>query len=61
MAQTDNFAFAKSEEVQGVSRYTPYQKKVFNNLNDINGGVYTNTTQSLVQFDLNWLGLSYQK
>jgi hypothetical protein len=52
MAQTDNFAFAKSEEVQGVSRYTPYQKKVFNNLNDINGGVYTNTTQSLVQFDL---------
>jgi hypothetical protein len=53
MAQTDNFAFAKSEEVQGVSRYTPYQKKVFNNLNDINGGVYTNTTQSLVQFDLN--------
>ena len=52
MAQTDNFAFAKSEEVQGVSRYSPYQKKVWNNLNDINSGVYTNTTQSLVQFDL---------
>jgi hypothetical protein len=52
MAQTDNFAFAKSEEVQGVSRYTPYQEKVWNNLNDIQSGVYTNTTQSLVQFDL---------
>jgi hypothetical protein len=53
MAQTDNFAFAKSEEVQGVSRYSPYQKKVWNSLNDINSGVFTNTTQSLVQFDLN--------
>jgi hypothetical protein len=52
MAQTDNFAFAKSEEVQGVSRYSPYQKKVWNNLSDINSGVYSNTTQSLVQFDL---------
>lgn len=52
MAQSDNFAFAKSEEVQGVSRYTPYQEKVWNNLNDINSGVYANTTQSLVQFDL---------
>jgi len=51
MAQTDNFAFAKSEEVQGVSRYTPYQEKVWNNLFDTNGGVYTNTTQSLIQID----------
>jgi hypothetical protein len=52
MAQTDNFSFAKSEEIQGVNRYGPYQEKTWSNLNDINSGVYNNLTQSLVQFDL---------
>jgi hypothetical protein len=52
MAQTDNFTFAKSEEVQGVSKYTPYSEKTFNNINDINSGVYSNNSGlTLVQFD----------
>ena len=53
MTTTDNFAFAKSEEVQGVSKYTPYQEKTYNYLPDINASVYSNNSGlTLVQFDL---------
>lgn len=53
MATSDNFAFEKSQEVQGVSKYTPYTEKTFNYLPDINNGVYSNNSGlTLVQFDL---------
>jgi hypothetical protein len=53
MATTDNFAFEKSQQVQGVSKYTPYTEKSFNYLPDINNGVYSNNSGlTLVQFDL---------
>ena len=53
MSATDNFAFEKSQEVQGVSKYTPYVEKTYNYLSDINSGVYSNNSGlTLIQFDL---------
>jgi len=44
--------FGKSEEPQSVSRYTPFTNKTWNSLNDINNGVYSNSTGlTLLQFD----------
>jgi len=52
MAQTDNFCFEKSQQVQSVSSYTPYTEKTFNYLPDINSGVYSNNSGlTLVQWD----------
>lgn len=51
-SQTDNYEFSKSRLVQGEDKYSPYVRKDFNYVNDINSGVYTNSSQSLVQFDL---------
>jgi hypothetical protein len=49
---TDNYQFQKSSMPQGISKYTPYVDKQFNFINDINNGVYTNSGQSLIQYDL---------
>jgi len=52
MSGTDNYEFLKSSAPQDVSNYTPYNRKDWNYVNDINNGVYTNNSMSLVQFDL---------
>lgn len=50
---SDNFELQKSSLPQTVDEFTPYTEKQFNYCNDINQGVYTNTTgQTLVTFDL---------
>lgn len=49
---TDNYEFMRSSQSQSTDKYSPYVKKEWNYVPDINNGVYTNTNQSLVQFDL---------
>jgi hypothetical protein len=50
---SDNYEFEKSSRPQDVDGYSPYMDKQYNGfINDLNGGVYTNTSLSLVQFDL---------
>jgi len=49
---TDNYEFMRSSQSQSADKYSPYVRKDWNYVNDINSGVYTNTGQSLVQFDL---------
>jgi hypothetical protein len=48
----DVYELSKSEQIQDLDRETPYESKQWNFVNDINSGVYTNSQQSLVQFDL---------
>ena len=44
---------AKSSRPQEMDEYSQYTDKQYNNyINDLNGGVYTNTSLSLVQFDM---------
>ena len=49
---TDNYNFLKASEPQGVNDYSPYVDKKFQNIQDINSGVYINNGLSLVNFDL---------
>ena len=50
---SDNYEFIKSSTAQAIDDYSPYFDKQSNNyINDINGGVYTNNSLSLVNFDL---------
>ena len=49
---SDNYSFEKSCESQSLEDNTPYKSKTFAYLNDINSGVYSNNSLSLVQFDL---------
>ena len=50
---SDNYEFIKSSTAQAIDDYSPYVDKQSNNyVNDINGGVYTNNSLSLVNFDL---------
>jgi len=50
---TDAYLFSKSTLPQGVDQETPFISKNWNYINDINGGVYQNSSGlSLVQFDL---------
>jgi hypothetical protein len=50
---SDNYEFMKSSEVQDATDYSPYSDKQYNNyINDINNGVYTNNSLTLVNFDL---------
>ena len=50
---SDNYDFEKSSRPQDIDDYSPYTDKQYNGfINDLNGGVYTNTSLSLVQFDL---------
>lgn len=52
MSGTDNYEFSKSMMSQDEGKYSPYAKKEWNFINDINSGVYTNSSLSLVTFDL---------
>ena len=49
---SDTYELAKANQDQSISAETPYGEKQFNFINDINSGVYQNSQQSLVQFDL---------
>ena len=50
---SDNYEFMKTSETQDVTDYSPYVDKQYNNyINDINYGVYTNNSLTLVNFDL---------
>jgi hypothetical protein len=50
---TDHYLFAKSTIPQNIDETTPFVSKNWNYINDINGGVYQNSSGlSLVQFDL---------
>jgi len=50
---TDSYLFSKSTMPQGVDLETPFVSKNWNYINDINGGVYQNSSGlSLVQWDL---------
>ncbi len=49
----DNYEFEKSSRPQDIDGYSPCMDKQYNGfINDFNGGVYTNTSLSLIQFDL---------
>jgi hypothetical protein len=48
---SDNYEFEKSSRPQDIDGYSPYMDKQYNGfINYLNGGVYTNTSLSLVQF-----------
>ena len=50
---SDNYEFMKASESQDIDDYSPYVDKQYNNyINDINNGVYTNNSLTLVNFDL---------
>jgi hypothetical protein len=50
---SDNYEFLKPNEVQDATDYSPYVDKQYNiYINDINNGVYTNNSLTLVNFDL---------
>ena len=50
---SDNYTFMKSSIPQDTGDYSPYIDKQYNNyINDINNGVYTNNSLTLVNFDL---------
>jgi hypothetical protein len=58
---SDNYEFEKSSRPQDIDTYSPYVDKQYNSfINDLNGGVYTNTSLSMVQFDLGQI-YNYQK
>ncbi len=50
---TDNYEWMKTNEPQSNTDYSPYTDKQYSNyINDINGGSYSNSSLSLVNFDL---------
>ena len=50
---SDNYEFAKSSAPQSVDNYSSFTDKQFNNITDINNGVYSNNSGlTQVQFDL---------
>ena len=50
---SDNYEFMKASIPQDIDDYSPYIDKQYNNyINDINNGVYTNNSLTLVNFDL---------
>jgi hypothetical protein len=50
---SDNYEFMKTSETQDATDYSPYVDKQYNNyINDINNGVYTNNSLTLINFDL---------
>ena len=49
---TDNYEFSKSCQTQGLEEESPYAKKDWAYIGDINSGVYSNSGLSLVTFDL---------
>jgi len=50
---SDNYEFMKASDSQDIDDYSPYVDKQYNNyINDINNGVYTNNSLSLINYDL---------
>ena len=50
---SDNYEYEKSMKPQATDDYSPYVDKQSNGyINDINNGVYTNNSLTLVNFDL---------
>ena len=50
---SDNYEYEKSSQPQDTGDYSPYVDKQYNGfINDLNSSVYTNTSLTLVQFDL---------
>jgi hypothetical protein len=50
---TDNYEWMKTIESQSRDDYSPYtDKQYLNYINDINGGSYSNSSLSLVNFEL---------
>ena len=50
---SDNYEYETAMKSQGNSDYSPYVDKQSNGyINDINNGVYTNNSLTLVNFDL---------
>jgi hypothetical protein len=50
---TDNYEYRKSVTKQDDGDYSPFVYKQYNNyINDINNGIYTNSSLTLVNFDL---------
>ena len=50
---SDNYEWMKTNETQSRTDYSPYTDKQYSNyINDINGGSYSNSSLSLVNFDL---------
>ncbi len=50
---SDNYEYEKSMKRQNTDDYSPYVDKQSNGyINDINNGVYTNSSLTLVNFDL---------
>ena len=48
-----NYEFEKAMQPQATDDYSPYVDKQYNGyINDINNGVYTNNSLTLVNFDL---------
>jgi hypothetical protein len=48
----DTYELKKAETSQSLADETPYESKQYNFINDINGGIYTNSQTTLVQYDL---------
>ena len=50
---SDNYEFMKACEPQSIGDYSPYSDKQSNQyINDLNNGVYTNNSLTLLNFDL---------
>jgi hypothetical protein len=50
---TDNYEYRKSVQKQNDNDYSPFVDKQYNSyINDINNGIYTNSSLTLVNFDL---------
>ena len=48
---SDNYEFGKASRSQDTGDYSPYIDKQYNSyINDINSGVYTNNSLTLVNF-----------
>jgi len=60
MSEVDQFEYLKSCEPQGINLDSPYVSKNWNFTNDINQGIYTNSSLTLVQYNLSNLFNSSQ-
>jgi hypothetical protein len=52
MSEVDQYEYLKSCEPQGINLESPYVSKQWNFTNDINQGIYTNSSLTLVQYNL---------
>jgi hypothetical protein len=52
MSEVDQYEYLKSCEPQGINLDSPYVSKQWNYTNDINQGIYTNSSLTLIQYNL---------